>query len=343
MTMNRPRRSLATLFAAGLCLAAAPGHAQTLDVVGTTTLPITDAARGRAITSEFWYPARPGTHAAPFAVLPAFEPIAIAQGAEPASNQPKRPLIVVSHGNWGTRFSQGSAARSLVLAGYVVLSVSHPGTMNGDITVTGRARLWERARDVTVALDHVLADTRWRGLIDDQRIGFLGHSFGGFAGVSLAGGIWTAARQEAVCAAQAPKDQYCAGFAETQDPAISRDGMGQSVRDDRIKAFYIMASGPAGGFSPESLAAIRTPFLVDSASIDTILAAPINSTAFAKAIPGAREVMRDVGHFTYVPECRPGAGATAAALICTDPPGVDRAATHRAVERDVIAFFRGML
>ncbi len=332
-----------TMFTAGVLLFATAAAAQTPSVVGTTTLEFKDPARSRAITSELWYRAAPGAQAADFAVLPAFLPISIARGAAPAPDLGTLPLIVISHGNWGTRYSQGAVARSLALAGYVVLSVSHPGTMNNDTTVVGRARLWERARDVTVAVDQLLALPQWQGVIDDQRIGFLGHSFGGFAGVSLAGGEWTAAAQAAVCATQAPKDQYCGGFAETEDPTISREGMGQSFRDPRFKAFYIMASGPAGGFSSESLARIRVPFLVDTASMDTILAAPINSSAFARAIPGAREIVRAVGHFTYVPECRPGVSIPAAAFICADPPGVDRAATHRAVERDVITFFRGVL
>lgn len=349
--------SLATALLAGigaasvLCALASlalPAYAQggaqpSGPVVATSTLPFADPARQRSITSELWYPAQEGVQASDFRALPPFVALSLAPGAAPAAGLGKRPLIVISHGNWGSRYSQGWIARSLVVAGYIVLSVSHPGTMNGDLSVAGRARLWERSRDVSSALDQLLALPQWRGLIDERRVGFLGHSFGGFTGVSLAGGVWDAAGQQAACEAQNPKDLYCGGFAETQDPAISRDGMATSFRDARFKAFYIMGSGPAAGFARESLAAIRVPFFVDTAGLDDVLAPAINSTALAQAIPGARELVRPIGHFTYVPECRPIIGRALVALICTDPPGVDRRAAHQAIELDVVTFFKTTL
>jgi predicted dienelactone hydrolase len=50
-----------------------------------------------------------------------------------------------------------------------------------------------------------------------------------------------------------------------------------------------------------------------------------------------------VGHFAYVPECRPVVGKILAAAagipICSDPAGVDRAAVHEQIAKEVIRFF----
>ena len=88
---------------------------------------------------------------------------------------------------------------------------------------------------------------------------------------------------------------------------------------------------------------ISTPFVIDPAQFDEVLNAPLNSSALARQIPGAKEVLRPVGHFAYVPECRWLIGQALARQICTDPDGVDRGRVHQQVARDVIDFFNARL
>jgi predicted dienelactone hydrolase len=113
---------------------------------------------------------------------------------------------------------------------------------------------------------------------------------------------------------------------------------GGSYRDARIKAFYIMASGPGPGFIPESLASITVPVFADTARFDDVLDPQVNSSALARQIPSAREVTRPVGHFAYAPECIAPV-PEAAKQLCVDPPGIDRGLVHRQVAHDVISFF----
>ena len=124
---------------------------------------------------------------------------------------------------------------------------------------------------------------------------------------------------------------------------VSVTDAAESFGDARIKAFYIMASGPGQGFVAESLKSICVPFIVDTASFDEVLEPLTNSTAVARQIPGAREVTRAVGHFAYVPECRwligPVLTRLAGLPLCDDAQGVDRAQVHRQVAPDVVAFF----
>lgn len=349
--LRQPRRRLqavaaaAIVAAAGLaaCASDAPPSASSATVVGTQSLTTTDAGRQRSFVSEVWFEAAAGTRAESFAPLPPLQAFALAPGARPAASGTRKPLIVISHGNWATRYAYGWLATELVKAGYVVLSPSHPGTMFGDLRPEYRARLWERSLDVSRALDQLLADPAWKDRIDPARIGFVGHSFGGWTGVSLAGGVYSYERQLQACKALAEKDLYCANLIKDFNPATPVADGERSFRDDRFKAFYLMASGVGAGFDEASLKGIPRPMVFDTARDDPILAPAIGSSLLARLIPGAQETVRAVGHFSYGPVCKPLVGRAIAGQVCEDPSGVDRAATHAAVVRDALRFFQARL
>jgi predicted dienelactone hydrolase len=313
------------------------------DVVGTATLDLEHKPSGRKVMSELWFKAAPGARSEWFSPRLPLRPIPIARGADPLPGLRKRPLIVVSHGNWGSRFSQGWLALELVGAGYVVLSTSHPGTIGDDQTAAGRYRLWDRSRDVSFAVDEVLKNPKWAALVDADRIGFAGHSFGGWTGVSLAGGRYDPARQRAFCRSLERKDFYCENTLKDDIATVPATDAGDSFKDSRFKAFYIMGSGPGQGFDADSLRSIGAPFVVDTAQFDESLEPVANSSNLARQIASAREVVRPIGHFAYVPECRWLVGPILTRLaglpLCDDPKGVDRKLVHAQVARDVVAFF----
>jgi predicted dienelactone hydrolase len=297
----------------------------------------------RKLPVELWYEPVSGAKVEQFSFRAPLRPIRVARGAEPRLDVKRRPLIVISHGNWGSRYSQAWLALKLVGARYVVISTSHPGTVADDQTSAGRFRLWDRATDVSFVLDRILNDPKWAPLIDQHRIGFVGHSFGGWAGISLAGGRYDPMRQRAFCESSAKKDFYCANTLKDDVSGVPAADADRSFQDARIMAYYIMGSGPGQGFSEESLQAISAPFVVDTAQFDESLEPQANSSALARRISGAREIKRPVGHFAYVPECRSIIGPiltrVAGIPICNDPDGVDRAAVHQQVARDVVQFF----
>jgi predicted dienelactone hydrolase len=336
--MSRLLPSLALILSAFPSIPAAAGG-----VVGTATLELENKATSRKVTTELWFKAAVDAKVEWFSPRPPLRSIPIARNADPQPSPGKHPLIVISHGNWGSRFSQGWLALELVKSGYVVLSTSHPGTVGDDQTIAGRYRLWDRSRDVSFALDEVAKNPKWAALIDENRIGFVGHSFGGWTGVSLAGGRYDPAQQRSSCQKAPKKDFYCDGTLKDDIAGVSAQDAGQSFRDARIKAFYIMGSGPGQGFVPDSLKSISVPFVVDTAQFDEILDPASNSTNLARQIPGAREVVRRVGHFAYVPECRWLVGPVLTKLaglpLCDDPKGVDRALVHKQVPLEVVAFF----
>jgi predicted dienelactone hydrolase len=313
--------------------------------VGAITIEMDNNSRKFPV--ELWYEPVSGTKVEELSFRAPLRPIKIARGAEPRSDVARRPLIAISHGNWGTRYSQGWLALKLVNAGYVVVSASHPGTLADDQTAAGRFRLWDRAADVSFVLDQILNDPKWAPLIDGRRIGFVGHSFGGWAGVSLAGGRYDPIRQRAFCENSAKKDFYCDNTLKDDVSRVPAADADRSFQDARIRAYYIMGAGPGQGFSEESLKAIGAPFVVDTAQLDEILDPRANSSTLATLISGAKEIKRSVGHFAYVPQCRSIIGPILARVagipICDDPDGVDRAAVHQDVARDVIQFFNTQL
>src|SRR5262245_7149702 len=89
-------------------------------VAGTTTLNFEHMPTGRKVTSELWFPAAPDSRIEWFSPRAPLRSIPIARDAKPQTPLLKRPLVVISHGNWGSRFSQGWLALELVKAGYVV-------------------------------------------------------------------------------------------------------------------------------------------------------------------------------------------------------------------------------
>jgi predicted dienelactone hydrolase len=307
--------------------------------VGVSTIAVKDSARGRNLTTEIWFQADSSAKAEGFSAILPIAAIPLAQNSEPAADFKKRPLVVISHGNWGTRYSQGWLASRLVKAGYVVVSPSHPGTMNDDRTATGALRLWDRSEDVRFALSAVLKDPKWTSLIDQDRIVFWGHSFGGWTGVSLAGGKFDVNQEITACKEQTPRDMYCNGLLAEDISKISLTGSDGSYADNRFKAFYLTATGPVRGMTVPSLKAISAPMLFDTAQFDEVLAPEMNSTWAAKIVPTATEIVRPVGHFVYVPLCKPVIGKLAASLICTDLKGVERADVHEKVGTDVVRFF----
>ncbi len=315
-------------------------------VVGTKSFTFDQAPGNRKVEAEIWFEANSSYAEKSFSFRAPFRSIMIAKNADPAITQ-KKPFIVISHGNWGTEYSQGWLAIGLVKKGYIVMTVKHPGTKADDQTVAGRLRLWDRSTDITHVLNKILLDQTFNNLINIEKIGFAGHSFGGWTGISLAGGKFDPLVQKKFCEKNSELDFYCKNILLDDTSGINIDDSKNSFKDSRFKAFYVMGSGPSQGFTEESLKGIRLPVFVDTAQFDEVLSPSHNSTYLAKMIPGSIETIRPVGHFVYVPVCKTIIGPVITFALglpfCKDPSDVDRSVYHEKIIEDAEKFFKNSL
>ena len=171
--------------------------------VGVRTCSLERA--GRTLPVELWYPAadeHAGLDMDPerrdsYEVILGFPPAWQEAVRDARPRQGRRPLILFSHGYGGHRRQSTFLCTHLASHGYVVAAVDHTGNTVIDVAqailqmLSGGARIdpaaildefiTHRPDDVRYMLDQVLAGTGGVAeLIDAERIGMAGHSFGGW-------------------------------------------------------------------------------------------------------------------------------------------------------------------
>src|SRR5580698_2857828 len=190
-----PRRPAVAIVAALLAALGLPAQAATPLTAGEAARSTTTqsaAARNHGnptLRILVWYPATeaeteidlgpPGN--------PIFLTGRVAAGA-PFADAARHSLILLSHGFGGVARQLTWLGAPLARHGYIVVAVDHPGTNGRDgVTAEGAYAPWERAGDLTTALNLVLADPQLAPHIDTARIGVAGFSLGGFTAALEAG------------------------------------------------------------------------------------------------------------------------------------------------------------
>lgn len=205
--------------------------------VGRRTETVTDAGReGRALTVEVWYPAGEEGEPSAYELIPGVEfPAELSTvDAEPSPDGPF-PVVVFSHGSGGLRQQTATIVETLASHGFVVVAPDHAGnTAIDQITGTETDRdttARNRVEDVGFLIDLLEQGTLAGGLADVEHLAVMGHSFGGFTSLAVAGGF------------------------------------GSIPADERVDAIVPLA--PASSLlSDEELAAIAVPMLVVTGSDD---------------------------------------------------------------------------
>ena len=143
---------------------------------------VVDPTQPRTLDVVVWYPTTPG--AGPVdASLKGVVDAPVAAGDGPW------PLVMFSHGSCGYPAQSTFLTTVLASRGFVVAAPPHPGNTLFEFPTCGTAQAQvasfrERPADVQFTLDAMLAATAdpaspFSGAVDPDRVGMMGHSFGG--------------------------------------------------------------------------------------------------------------------------------------------------------------------
>jgi predicted dienelactone hydrolase len=315
-------------------------------------------ARTRALIATIWYPASAGAveetqwFGPPGAAV--FNGGSAARDAAIVPGEGRFPLVVLSHGTGGSGPTLGWLGTALAAKGMIAVAVNHPGNNATEpYTAEGFALWWERARDLSVVIDDMLAEPGFGGRIDARRIGAAGFSLGGYTVLESAGGMTDRARFQAFCLSPAA-DESCKAPPEFPDlnaklealakldPAFQQSlrDAGNSYRDPRIRAVFAMAPALGPAVTPESLGGIAVPVEIVAGADDAIVPVASSAQYYAANIPGAKLTLfpYGVGHYTFLASCT-DQGRTTIPALCRDATGVDRDEIHRLTIELALAFF----
>jgi predicted dienelactone hydrolase len=246
--------------------------------VGVASLVLADAEKpGRRVPVDVWYPADvQGWRRAPAAAHPIGAPHDARADAPPLSAEragDPLPVVAFSHGNSGFARQSTFLTTHLASWGMLVAAPDHTGNtffeMLGVADEDERIRIHkaaraDRPRDLAAALEAVLGGGAWP-LASPDRVGVLGHSFGGWTALKLPR---RDARVRAVC-----------GLAPVSEPFVGR------------KAFEA-GELPFANAIPTLIVSARDDVLVD-------LETSVRPLAARLAEPRALVVLRDADHFHF--------------------------------------------
>jgi predicted dienelactone hydrolase len=250
----------------------------------------------------------------------------------PASKQ--LPLIVISHGGFEDLFSHHDTAEFLSDAGFAVVTFNHTQDSGSsakeqlDDIASFLVRPIEVKRVISVVLSSkVLVD------IDPQRIGFFGHSRGGYTGLLLAGAVPNFKAPPFPC----PEEWYmCRQMRENDIPEQHDSGF-----DPRIKAFVI--ADPVSFFPDKtSLQKVTAPIQLWSSERGGMGVRTEDVTSLKNNLPATPEFHRPVNsaHLDFLFPCSDEEAKAMSFQCIDDPPGFNRADFHRQFNAQVLEFFR---
>lgn len=230
-----------------------PGHLGE-HPVGHTQLTISDPEDPqRQLVTEVWYPAQTfDTQSLTTYVIGTMGPFSLDHTSPHAQRDVTPatgpwPLVLFSHGYAAISTQSLDLCERLASHGFVVASAAHAGNTAEDdfngTAVSPEEAAADRPRDVRTLLDTFTESDNLPehlvGLVDPERIGVTGHSFGGFTALTAA-----------------------AGFAAIDMPP-----------DERVKAIAPICPG-SDGLTDAELSDITIPVLFVGGTLDT--ATPID-------------------------------------------------------------------
>lgn len=307
------------------------------EAIGVRTFEYVDKRRGRPVLVEFWYPTdRVETLDRPRDTV--WIHPKETRDAPISKIASRYPLILMSHGHRGDRRERSWLADILVRNGFLVASIEHYGNTWNHYSPLISARFWERAKDISFALDQLLKEVNLKDQIDASRIGFVGYSLGGMTGLALAGAQARNTKELFM------KHEQAKEFTQAQIDQIDFAEADKDYKEPRIQSMLLIC--PAiFVYSSETLKQIKIPIGLVAAINDEVLPHKDHAYKIIKHIvPYRLKIMRkEISHYTFLNRITETGQELLKKGIKDDPPCCDRGSIFQEVGSFAIDFFRETL
>lgn len=335
-TMEISMKFQTRLFAAAVFTLAMLSIAAADDNVGVRQILAPSKERGVNLDVTVWYPAQPGGEKvilgdnAFFAGTSAIRNAPISEG--------KFPLILLSHGAGmgGNPQAFSWLATPLAKHGFIVAAPTHPRNTGRDRSAAETMKLWLRPGDLTETLNTMEKETFFQDHIDQDKVGALGVSMGGYTALAIAGVLIDPQLLADYCDTDLHNPSLCGWVRQSGVDlhAMDLEPAGRDNRDERVRFAVAIDPAPSDILELRSFASITIPVDLINLGRPGEIPLTLQASGIAKAISNARyAVVEDASHFTLFAECKPGAPDILKAEkiddpFCDDGGGRSRAEIH---------------
>lgn len=250
------------------------------------------------------------------------------------------PFLIFSHGMGGSMYNQHYLAEFMARHGYIVAAVDH-----NDKSYTFQT-LVNRPHQISTALDYILNDFQLKDHINQNKIGMVGHSLGGYTAFAIAGGMPDFSNHPYLCLPLLNNNDLCTSKIAVFFKKIYIDfrGFESNFYDDRVKAISVLAPGLGKLFNKDSLSKVTIPVFITEADQDEVIDGPHNALLYKKNLPQPPQyyVLKGAGHYAFLPLCSSDYVKKIAPEICYDPE-IQREELHSLIQSQVLSFFDDVL
>ena len=312
--------------------------------VGEQTINYFDNSRNRQIKAEIWYPTfeidslLQRRTDLPFQLPPTIRDAKLIKESF--------PLIVISHGTGGNRFSLAWLAIELTKSGYIVVAPDHWGNTYDNKIPDYFVRYWDRPEDISFLLTTMLADESINSSIDKTKIGMMGFSLGGYTTLAIAGAQVDCELIKERAKTKEGKKEFTIpelGDLRKLIYEINCDEIPTTFKDDRFKVFVAMA--PALGLGmPNEKHNIKEPVLIIGANNDKVAPIKSNALKYHRLIPKSKFTLLEgkTGHYIFLNKGN-NELQKQAKIYYSDDKSVNRQLIHEQVTKEVLLFLKDNL
>ena len=266
----------------------------------------------------------------------------------------RAPIVVISHGVGGDRFSLAYVAEHLASYGFVVVVPEHVGSNAQTVqdffkglTEPLPQEAVDRPWDITFVLNVLeyfsRASDRWASRLDFSQVGVLGQSFGAYTSLALGGATLNFQALADECDRPEVDNTSLNVSLLIQCTAYLLPHQPYPLRDPRVKAVFAINPFTSHVFGPEGLSQLATPALIMAGEDDFVVPAGPEQIYPFTWIQGNDRYLAVLEHGTHfstlaTEETGQGVFPIPAGLLGPDPR-----IAHRYTNSLALAFFQTYL